>query len=112
MDLLMLYEGSVFYNLKDNTSSFYSRSVLLFFAILLNAFASALEVPNLPSLNDITESLNFDHRSSFSMPNDLLWKSMPDMPCITHLPRPSHQRYATCRTKFATAFHSILSCIS
>lgn len=36
--------GSVFYNLEDSTASFYSRGVLLFFAILLNAFASALEV--------------------------------------------------------------------
>jgi len=36
--------GSVFYNLDDSTASFYSRGVLLFFAILLNAFASALEV--------------------------------------------------------------------
>jgi ATP-binding cassette subfamily G (WHITE) protein 2 (PDR) len=36
--------GSMFYNLNETTSSFYSRSVLIFLAILLNAFASALEV--------------------------------------------------------------------
>jgi ATP-binding cassette, subfamily G (WHITE), member 2, PDR len=42
--LLIGSAGSVFYNLEDSTVSFYSRGVLLFFAILLNAFASALEV--------------------------------------------------------------------
>ena len=36
--------GSVFYNLPSDTSSFFQRGVLLFFAILLNAFASFLEV--------------------------------------------------------------------
>lgn len=36
--------GSVFYNLDTNTGTFYSRGVLLFFAILLNAFSSFLEV--------------------------------------------------------------------
>ena len=43
--ILALIIGSVFYNLPSNTGSFYSRGVLLFFAILLNAFASSLEVP-------------------------------------------------------------------
>lgn len=36
--------GSVFYNLPTDTGTFYSRGVLLFFAILLNAFSSFLEV--------------------------------------------------------------------
>ena len=36
--------GSMFYNLDYKTASFHSRSVLIFLAILLNAFASALEV--------------------------------------------------------------------
>jgi ATP-binding cassette subfamily G (WHITE) protein 2 (PDR) len=36
--------GSVFYNLPDETGSLYSRGALLFFAILLAAFASSLEV--------------------------------------------------------------------
>jgi ATP-binding cassette, subfamily G (WHITE), member 2, PDR len=42
--VMALIVGSVFYNLQDNTASLYSRGALLFFAILLNAFASALEV--------------------------------------------------------------------
>jgi ATP-binding cassette, subfamily G (WHITE), member 2, PDR len=41
---MALIIGSVFYNLSFNTGSFYSRGALLFFAILLNAFSSALEV--------------------------------------------------------------------
>lgn len=42
--VLGLIVGSVFYNLPSNTGSFYSRGVLLFYAILLNAFSSSLEV--------------------------------------------------------------------
>lgn len=42
--IMALIIGSVFYNLRDDTSSFYSRGALLFFAVLLNAFSSALEV--------------------------------------------------------------------
>ena len=42
--VMALIIGSVFYNLPSNTGSFYSRGALLFFAILLNAFASFLEV--------------------------------------------------------------------
>ncbi|KAK3312070.1 putative ABC transporter [Apodospora peruviana] len=42
--VMALVVGSVFYNLDESTNSFYSRSVLIFFAILLNAFASAMEI--------------------------------------------------------------------
>ncbi|KUJ09554.1 putative ABC transporter [Mollisia scopiformis] len=42
--VLALVVGSMFYNLDETTDSFYSRSVLIFLAILLNAFASALEI--------------------------------------------------------------------
>ena len=42
--IMALIIGSVFYNLQHDTSSFYSRGALLFFAVLLNAFSSALEV--------------------------------------------------------------------
>ena len=41
---LFFFLGSVFYNLSDNTGSFFSRGALLFFAILMNTFSSALEV--------------------------------------------------------------------
>ncbi|EFQ25369.1 ABC-2 type transporter [Colletotrichum graminicola] len=36
--------SSLFYNLPESTSSFYSRSAVLFVAILTNAFSSALEI--------------------------------------------------------------------
>jgi ATP-binding cassette subfamily G (WHITE) protein 2 (PDR) len=42
--IMGLIVSSVFYNLQNNTSTLYSRGALLFFAILLNAFSSALEV--------------------------------------------------------------------
>lgn len=42
--IMALVVGSIFYNMSDTTKDFYSRSALLFYAILLNAFASALEV--------------------------------------------------------------------
>lgn len=42
--IMALVIGSVFYNLEATTGSFYSRGALLFFAILMNAFSSALEV--------------------------------------------------------------------
>jgi ATP-binding cassette subfamily G (WHITE) protein 2 (PDR) len=48
--VLALVVSSVFYNLKDDTNALYSRGALLFYAILLNAFSSSLEVclANLP----------------------------------------------------------------
>ena len=42
--IMALIIGSVFYDLQATTDSFYSRGALLFFAVLLNAFSSALEV--------------------------------------------------------------------
>lgn len=44
---MALIVASVFYNLPNNTNSFFSRGALLFFAILLNAFSSALEIMTL-----------------------------------------------------------------
>lgn len=42
--VMSLIVGSVFYNLGDTTASFFQRGSLLFFACLMNAFSSALEV--------------------------------------------------------------------
>ena len=41
---LGLIIGSVFYNLQTNTAGLYSKGALLFFAILMAAFQSMLEV--------------------------------------------------------------------
>ena len=53
--VMALIIGSVFYNLQPNTSSFYSRGALLFFAILINAFGSALEILTLYAQRPIVE---------------------------------------------------------
>lgn len=42
--IMALVIGSVFYNLPNDTGTLYSRGALLYFSILLAAFASALEV--------------------------------------------------------------------
>ena len=42
--IMALIVSSIFYNLPVDTSSFYGRSALVFFAVLMNAFASMLEV--------------------------------------------------------------------
>ncbi|PKX99341.1 pleiotropic drug resistance family ABC transporter [Aspergillus novofumigatus IBT 16806] len=47
--------SSVFYNLDQTTNSFFSRGALLFFAILLNAFASSLEILTLWQQRPIVE---------------------------------------------------------
>jgi len=53
--IMGLVISSVFYNLQPTTSSFYSRSALLFFAILMNAFGSALEILTLYAQRPIVE---------------------------------------------------------
>ncbi|KAJ5937565.1 ABC multidrug transporter A-2 [Penicillium verhagenii] len=47
--------STVFVNLADNTGSFFQRGALLFFAILLNAFASSLEILTLWQQRPIVE---------------------------------------------------------
>ncbi|KIX10697.1 uncharacterized protein Z518_01781 [Rhinocladiella mackenziei CBS 650.93] len=53
--LLALIISSLFYNLKQDTNSFYGRAVVLFVAILFNAFASILEVMTLYAQRPIVE---------------------------------------------------------
>ena len=38
--------GSVYYNMQDNTSALFSRSGVIFFALLYNSFSAMAEVPN------------------------------------------------------------------
>ena len=45
--IMALILGSMFYNLKPDSSSFYYRGGLIFFSLLFNAFASQLEVKHL-----------------------------------------------------------------
>jgi ATP-binding cassette subfamily G (WHITE) protein 2 (PDR) len=53
--IMALIIGSVFYNQPQTTGSFYSRGALLFFAVLLNAFGSALEILTLYAQRPIVE---------------------------------------------------------
>ena len=86
--LMALVVSSVFYNLQPTTGSFFQRGALLFFAVLLNAFASALEVGGLQSVLSGLP-LRIINRSSLSTPSDPSSRSMLDMRCITHQPRRS-----------------------
>lgn len=47
--------GSVFYNLRADTSSFYSRGALIFFATMINATSSAFEVLTMWAQRPIVE---------------------------------------------------------
>lgn len=53
--VVSLIISSVFYNMQQTTASFYSRSALIFFAILMNAFGSALEILTLYAQRPIVE---------------------------------------------------------
>lgn len=53
--IMSLIVSSIFYNLQPTTSSFFQRGALLFFACLLNAFASALEILTLYAQRPIVE---------------------------------------------------------
>ncbi|KAL2847588.1 ABC-2 type transporter-domain-containing protein [Aspergillus pseudodeflectus] len=52
---MSLIIGSVFYDLPQDTSSFFGRGVLLFYAVLLSAFSSALEILTLYAQRPIVE---------------------------------------------------------
>lgn len=53
--VMALIIGSVFYNLQPTSSSFFQRGALLFFSLLMNAFASALEILTLYAQRPIVE---------------------------------------------------------
>ncbi|RYP73544.1 hypothetical protein DL771_003583 [Monosporascus sp. 5C6A] len=53
--IMSLIIGSVFYDLPPDTTSFFQRGALLFFACLMNAFSSALEILTLYAQRPIVE---------------------------------------------------------
>ncbi|KAK7047758.1 Multidrug resistance protein [Paramarasmius palmivorus] len=53
--ILALIISSVFFNLPGDTSSFFSRGALLFYAVLMNGFSSALEILTLYDQRPIVE---------------------------------------------------------
>lgn len=52
---MALILGSVFYNLQQTSESFFQRGAVLFFAVLMNAFGSALEILTLYAQRPIVE---------------------------------------------------------
>lgn len=58
--------GSIFYDLPEDTSSFISRGVLIFFAVLINTFLGALEGVQLWAHHPIVEK---HHRYAFYRPS-------------------------------------------
>jgi ATP-binding cassette subfamily G (WHITE) protein 2 (PDR) len=53
--IMALIMSSLFYNMGQNTASFYGRAVVLFMAVLFNAFSSILEVMTLYAQRPIVE---------------------------------------------------------
>lgn len=75
---MALVLGSVFYNMQMNTNSFFQRGAVLFFAILVNAFGSALEILTLYAQRPIVEKHS---RYALYHPSAEAWASMlTDMP--------------------------------
>lgn len=85
--IMALIVGSVFYNLQPTTGSFFARGALIFFAVLLNAFGSALEILTLYAQRPIVEKHTryaFYHPSAeafASMLTDLPYKILNSIIC-------------------------------
>lgn len=77
-NIMGLIIASIFYDMQPDTNSFFSRSALLFFAILMNAFSSALEILVLYAQRPIVEKHT---RYAFYHPSAEAFASMiVDMP--------------------------------
>ena len=70
--------GSVFYQMGDSTNTFFQRGAVIFFAVLMNAFGSALEILTLYAQRPIVEKHN---QYAFYHPSAEAFASMlTDMP--------------------------------
>ncbi|KAH7318100.1 ABC transporter [Stachybotrys elegans] len=73
--IVALLLGSMYYDLQPDTSSFYYRGGIVFFAILFNAFASQLEVLTVYAERPIVEKQNkyaFYHQSAQAIASYLM----------------------------------------
>lgn len=76
--IMSLIIGSVFYNLPTDAGSFFSRGALLFFAIMMSAFGSALEILSRYAQRPIVEK---HHRYALYHPSaEALASMMCDLP--------------------------------
>ncbi|RYO87818.1 hypothetical protein DL764_008812 [Monosporascus ibericus] len=65
--IMALILGSMFYNLKPDSSSFYYRGGIIFFSLMFNAFSSQLEVLTIYAERPVVEKQNryaFYHQSA------------------------------------------------
>ncbi|KAF5019292.1 hypothetical protein F66182_8710 [Fusarium sp. NRRL 66182] len=65
--IMALILGSMFYNLKQDSSSFYYRGGIIFFSLMFNAFGSQLEVLTIYAERPVVEKQNryaFYHQSA------------------------------------------------
>ncbi|KAJ5895287.1 ZEB2-regulated ABC transporter 1 [Penicillium taxi] len=84
--IMALIISSLFYNMGPTTASFYGRAVVLFMAILFNAFASILEVMTLYAQRPIVEKqarYAFYHPSAESYASVLVDLPMKITGCIS-----------------------------
>lgn len=84
--MMALIMSSLFYNLQQTTASFYGRAVVLFMAILFNAFASILEVMTLYAQRPIVEKQSryaFYHPSAESYASVLVDLPVKITSCIS-----------------------------
>lgn len=84
--VLALIMSSLFYNMQQTTASFYGRAVVLFMAVLFNAFASVLEVMTLYAQRPIVEKqarYAFYHPSAESYASVLVDLPMKIIGCIS-----------------------------
>ena len=76
--IMGLIVSSIYYNLNMTTGSFFQRSALLFFAVLMNAFSSALEILTLYAQRGIVEKHD---RYAFYHPSaEAVASALMDMP--------------------------------
>lgn len=84
--IMALIISSLFFNLQQTTASFYGRAVVLFMAILFNAFASILEVMTLYAQRPIVEKQSryaFYHPSAESYASVLVDLPMKITSCVS-----------------------------
>lgn len=84
--MMALIMSSLFCNLQQTTASFYGRAVVLFMAILFNAFASILEVMTLYAQRPVVEKQSryaFYHPSAESYASVLVDLPMKTTSCVS-----------------------------
>ncbi|KAF5634266.1 ABC1 transport [Fusarium sp. NRRL 52700] len=113
--------GTMFYDLKDDSSSFYYRGGLIFFALLFNAFASQLEVLTVYAERPVVEKHNryaFYHQSAQAIASyiiDLPYKTVNMIIFnlliyfMAHLRRDAGHFFFFCLTSYLTTL--VMSCI-